>query len=146
VHETVRGMINCIVTDLLDTTRQNLNDQQPRDIEAVRASGVELVQFSETLSRQHRALKNFLRSSLYRHDKVLEMSARAKKMVRTLFGSYMQDPHNMPEEHSGKAGQWEAKDGEAGRARAVADYVAGMTDRYAIAAYGQLVGEMAEPG
>ena len=139
IYETVRGMINEVVTDLIDTTRVSLEEAQPADIEAVRARRQPLVGFGKSTAARHQALMKFLRSSLYQHERVLEMTGRARNMVTRLFECYMNDIHAMPRDHSNRATEWELQRGEAGRARAVADYVAGMTDRYAYSAYQRLV-------
>ncbi len=138
-HETVRGMINFIVTDLLDTSRANLEREQPTDIEAVRALPKELIAFSPAVLEQHLALKKFLRGGLYQHEKVLEMTTRADRIVTGLFELYFADPAQMPAEHAHKADEWGQQLGQTGRARAVADYVAGMTDRYAQSEYRRLI-------
>lgn len=139
VAETVRAMINRIVSDLLATTRDNLAQAAPADIDAVRGEGEPLIAFSDATYAQHLALKQFLRKSLYKHEKVLEMTSRADKVVRGLFELYLSDPGVMPEEHATRALEWGATLGDGGRARAVADYVAGMTDRYALSAYRRLI-------
>jgi dGTPase len=138
-HETVRAMINAIVTDLLTTTRQNLTAVAPADIDAVRAQPRPLVAFSDAVFAQHMELKAFLNKALYRHPRVLEMTGRADQIIRGLFGLYFTDPSVMPEEFAERAARGEAASGDAGRARAVADYIAGMTDRYALSAYRRLI-------
>jgi dGTPase len=137
VHETVRGMINRIVTDLLETSQRNLQQAAPEVIDDVRSLTQPLIGFSPEVHEQHRALKRFLQKSLYRHERVMEMTQRADKIVAGLFGLYFNDPEIMPAEHTHKAALLEQQSGQAGRARAVADYVAGMTDRYALSAYRQ---------
>jgi len=139
IHETVRGMINEIVTDLIDNTRQTLEKAQPADIEAVRVQRQPLVSLTRTAAARHHDLKDFLRKSLYLHERVLGMTGKARDVVTGLFQCYMNDIRAMPRDHAGKAAQWQQESGDAGRARAVADYVAGMTDRYAYSAYGRLV-------
>jgi len=139
VHETVRGMIDLIVTDLLSNTQAALNLSQPEDIDAVRSKAKPLVTFSKAIFDQNQELKLFLRDKLYRHAKVQEMTNRADKVVTGLFEVYISDPGAMPAEHAERARIGEAENGAAGRARAVADYVAGMTDRYALSAYHKLV-------
>jgi dGTPase len=139
INETVRAMINGIVTDLLITTRANLAAAAPATIDVVRAHAKPLVAFSDATYAQHLALKKFLQTSLYRHEKVQEMTARADTVVAGLFECYFDAPVKMPAEHAQRAAAWEAELGDSGRARAVADYVAGMTDRYALAAYHSLV-------
>ena len=135
VHETVRGMINRIVTDLLATSQQNLQQEAPEVIDDVRSLTRPLIGFSPEVHEQHRALKRFLQKGLYRHERVMEMTQRADSIVTGLFGLYFNDPGVMPTEHTHKAASLEQQTGAAGRARAVADYVAGMTDRYALSAY-----------
>jgi dGTPase len=139
LHETVRGMINLIVTDLLEQTWAGLEAAQPPDIDAVRDQPGPLVAFSDNIFEQHSALKSYLNEQLYRHPKVLEMTHRADRVVAGLFDVYFSDPHSMPAEHAARAAADEVEHGDAGRARAVADYVAGMTDRYALSAYHRLV-------
>jgi len=135
IHETVRGMINHVVTDLVDSSRRALVEHAPDNIDAVRALSQPLIGFSDHVAGQHRALKRYLQHSLYQHDSVLAMTARAHQVVTGLFQRFMNDIHVMPREHADKAMRWEAESGDAGRARAVADYVAGMTDRYAFSVY-----------
>jgi dGTPase len=139
VHETVRGMINRIVTDLLDASRQGLQAADPEDIDDVRGRSCPLIGFSPEVHEEHRALKRFLKQSLYRHERVQEMTRRADRIVRGLFELYFDDPAMMPDEHANKASALEQQLGAAGRARAVTDYVAGMTDRYALSAYRRLI-------
>lgn len=139
VHATVRRMINQVVTDLVDTTRARLDEVQPASIDVVRAQPAPLVGFSDAMARRHRALKRFLHRELYQHREVLDRTERGQRMLTAIFGRYLEDPGQMPAEHADRARRWEAELGEAGRARAVADYVAGMTDRYALSAYRRLV-------
>jgi len=139
VHATVRPMINQVVTDLVQTTRARLDQVRPASIDEVRAQPASLAAFSQPMARRHRALKRFLHRALYRHPEVLERTERGQRMLTALFQCYMNDPGRMPDEHARRARHWEAATGEAGRARAVADYVAGMTDRYALSAYRRLV-------
>ena len=139
IHETVRSMIDEVVTDLVDNTKAALEEHQPADIEAVRLMPRALVSLSSSANIRHRSLKEFLNSSLYRHERVQAMSMKAHDVVSGLFESYMNDIHAMPKQHAVRAADWEAESANMGRARAVADYVAGMTDRYAYAAYRRLV-------
>jgi dGTPase len=127
------------VTDLVETTHARLAALAPQSIDAVRARRQPLVGLSLEVAAEHQELKAFLRRSLYRHERVLAMNRRAQGVVIALFGCFMNDVRAMPEEHARKAIAAERADGEAGRARAVADYIAGMTDRYAIAAYRRLI-------
>ncbi len=87
---------------------------------------------SEDISGQHLELKRFLRERVYRHHRVLRMTSKAKRVLESFFSAFMNDARLMPEEYCEAAQRAEAADGPRGRARTVADYVAGMTDRYAI--------------
>jgi len=131
IYEIIRRMINRVVTDLIDTTRANLDALNPASIEDVRGHNTTIVQFSGPVYEEHKALKGFLMTNLYKHDKVREMTDKARHMVETLFDYYMSDAKNMPQEFCSIANRGDASD----RARVVADYVAGMTDRYAIAEF-----------
>lgn len=135
IHETVRAMVNEVVTDLVDTSANMLRETSPGDIDGVRAVGRPLIAMSRPMLERHRALKRFLHDGLYRHERVLAMTRRADEMVTRLFECYMADVHAMPKNHARRATDWEQELGRAGRARAVTDYVAGMTDRYAYSAY-----------
>lgn len=138
IHETVRRMINRLVVDLIETTRARIAEAAPRTIDDVRTQRTGLVGFSPEIRERNLELKRFLRTQLYRHYRVHRMTAKAQRVVRELFVAFMDDPGLLPPEHQGLARQAEEAQGLGGRARAVADYIAGMTDRYAIAEYGRL--------
>jgi len=137
-HETVRRMINQLVGDLTEHTRTQLSAAQPADAEAVRAHGAPLIGFSAGIAEENRQLKRFLREHLYRHHQVYRMTVKAQRVVRDLFNALFADARLMPPEFFERAQTSEAEHGIAGRARVVADYVAGMTDRYAIDEYERL--------
>jgi dGTPase len=132
VHEVVRRMIDYAVNDLIDASNAALAQAQPADVAAVRALPAPLLTFSEQVYAEHLELKQYLRQHLYRHYRVLRMTTKAQRVVRDLFGVMFGDVNLMPTEHQEAARRLEAGDGAAGRARAVADYIAGMTDRFAI--------------
>ena len=132
VHETVRRMINHLVVDVVESTSARLAALQPADIEAVRSHSGQLVAMSEPVFAQHLQLKAFLRDNLYRHYRVRRMTLKARGVVQALFQAFFNDTQLMPDEHRAAAKALESSSGPDGRARAVADYVAGMTDRYAI--------------
>jgi len=138
IHEVVRRMINGIVVDLIERSAALLAAAVPADIEAVRLHGAPLIQLSEGVHAELAELKRFLRERLYRHYRVQRMTRKAQAVVTDLFGVFMEDPLLLPDEHRAAARRLEAENGEAGRARAVADYVAGMTDRYAISEHERL--------
>ena len=132
VHETIRRMINYLVVDFIRTTRSQLERTQPRSIDDVRALGAPLAMLSDECREEHLELKAFLREHVYRHYKVLRMTSKARRVLQQLFEAFFDDVSLMPPEHRDQALQAEGSHGAAGRARAVADYIAGMTDRYAI--------------
>ena len=138
VHEVVRRMIDYLVNDLIDASSAAIAAAAPRDADAVRARSEPLLAFSRQVLEEHLELKRYLREHLYRHYRVLRMTTKARRVVRELFGVMLEDVALMPTEHQEAARRLEAEAGLPGRARAVADYIAGMTDRYAIREYGRL--------
>jgi len=123
VHETVRRMINTLVSDLIRQSEKNIEEQKLATLEEVHRAPV-LIAFSDGLNEEQRALKRFLHANLYRHYRVMRMSAKAQRIIGDLFGAFMADNRLLPPAFQ--------RQGEAERARSVADYIAGMTDRYAI--------------
>jgi dGTPase len=123
VHETVRRMINTLVTDLIAQTEQNIRRYAPQNVDDVRAAPP-IVAFSAEMHELNRELKAFLRTHLYRHYKVMRMTAKARRIIGDLFNVFYEDPRLLPPQFNPAA--------ESERSRAVADYIAGMTDRYAI--------------
>jgi dGTPase len=123
INETVRRMINTLVTDLAATSRANIEQHQPGSAGDVRNSPV-MIAYSPTLEQESLTLKRFLRDALYQHYKVQRMSTKGRRIVRELFEAFMSDARLMPPQYQAKA--------ESDRARAVADYISGMTDRYAM--------------
>ena len=132
VHETIRRMINYVAVDLIHSTGQRLEEASPRSTDEVRKRSKPLAGFSEAVLEEHQELKAFLRERVYRHHRVLRMTSKARRVIGELFETFFEDVSLMPEEHRDAALQGEGQHGPTGRARAVADYVAGMTDRYAI--------------
>ena len=132
VYEVVRHMIDFVVTDLITTTQAAIAKAAPASIDEVRRLSAPLVGFSAQAREEHQELKRFLRARVYQHYKVQRMTTKAKRMMRELFDVFMSDVNLMPPEHSATALKMSQSQGEAGKARAVADYIAGMTDRYAI--------------
>jgi len=138
VHEVVRRMIDYLVNDLISTSEASVAAAAPASVEDVRARSEPLLTFSAEVEAEHLELKRYLRQHLYRHYRVLRMTTKAKRVVRELFDAMLEDIDLMPTEHQEAARRMEAADGRPGRARAVADYIAGMTDRFAIREYGRL--------
>ena len=136
VHETIRAMINRQATDLLDTSRAAIDAAGPRSVDDVRGHRGALIRFSAPMLEQHRELKQLLRRRLYRHYRVFRMSMKAQRIVKDLFDVFFDTPRALP--HDTQRRIEEQGGNESERARLVADYVAGMTDRFAIAEYGRL--------
>jgi dGTPase len=132
VHEVVRRMIDYLVNDLVNASAAAIAAAAPANVEEVRAHRAPLLVFSDEVHAEHLELKRWLREGLYRHYRVLRMTTKAKRVVRELFAAMLEDVALMPTEHQDVARRLETDDGRNGRARAVADYIAGMTDRYAI--------------
>jgi dGTPase len=132
VHEVVRRMIDYLVNDLINASAASIAAASPSSAEDVRAHAEPLLRFGPEVGAEHLELKRYLRQHLYRHYKVLRMTTKARRVVRELFQAMLGDVDLMPTEHQESARRMEAADGPPGRARAVADYIAGMTDRFAI--------------
>lgn len=133
IHEAVRRLIDRMVRDLLDETRRRIASAQPHSAAAVRALGRPLASFTPAMRAAHKQLKAFLFAHMYRHAKVNRMTAHAAEVVRDLFARYRAEPALLPE-------PWRtaAAGGEAKHARVVADYIAGMTDNYALDEHARL--------
>jgi len=138
VFEILRRMINRLVTDLIDASARRLNESGVGSIADVRAHSKPLIGFSDQTRELNQGLKTFLRERVYRHYKVRRMTSKARRVVSALFEAFFNDPSLMPDEHKLTGARLEKTQGSAGRARAVADYIAGMTDRYAILEHGRL--------
>jgi len=132
VHETIRRMINYIVTDFVRTTQAQLAAVGPGSIDEVRTHATPLAMLSDGCREEHLELKGFLREQVYRHYKVLRMTSKARRVLQQLFEAFFGDVNLMPTEHRDQALRAQETHGAGGRARTVADYIAGMTDRYAI--------------
>lgn len=130
-YETIRRMVDYLVSDLIVQSQQNIALAKVESIDAVRAAGGPLIGLSSDALEQHQELKRFLRAKLYNHPRVREVMDEASATLKTLFEAYMKDPSRLPSEHQLLADRAEAVGGQSARARVVADYVAGMTDRFA---------------
>src|SRR5690606_25743051 len=118
--------------------RRALQQAGVASIEDVRARSEPLIRFSDQIQHENEALKRFLREQLYHHHQVYRIMVKAQRVVRELFTALLADPRLMPPDFFDAARQLEAREGESGRARVVADYVAGMTDRFALDEYERL--------
>jgi dGTPase len=125
LYETIRLMITAMTADLVETSAARLLDAAPQCIDDVRAASP-LIRFSDTMRAETTALKRFLYANLYRHFKVNRMRVKASRIVRELFDAFMTDPVLLPPDYQVASGDTMKQ------ARKIADYIAGMTDRYAI--------------
>jgi dGTPase len=130
--ELVREVIGRLVADLVTTSAAAIAAAAPRHIDDVRALPHGLVELSPRLRESQRELKHFLHDALYTHPHVREMTERAHETIRFLFESLTSDYGRMPDEHAANAKKLAAEGDQAGAARVVADYIAGMTDRFAL--------------
>ena len=134
VHETVRRLINLMVHDLLDETNRRLAEAKPGSAQDIRDYGAPIAAFSEIMRENDKALKKFLFASMYRHERVNAMTAEAGHVMAELFAYLHANPDVMP-------APWPVEadgPGTPKTARLVADYIAGMTDRYAIKVHGDI--------
>jgi dGTPase len=139
-HELVRRVITRMIEDVISESRRRLEALNPASVADVRNAGRPVVGFSSNFAAADRAIKDFLYPRLYRHDRIMRIMHEAEAMVRRLFERFVQKPSEMPPE-------WLAglePDDAIGRALRIADYIAGMTDRYAIEEHVRLFGSAPE--
>jgi dGTPase len=128
IHETVRRLIDAMVKDLLDETRRRLDAAKPNSVDDIRGMAHATVAFSDAMGQKDRALKDFLFANMYRRGQVLRETENARGVITGLFRRLMAAPELLPAE-------WRTQSAgvdEPSLARLVADYIAGMTDRYAM--------------
>ncbi|HKB53375.1 MAG TPA: deoxyguanosinetriphosphate triphosphohydrolase, partial [Ramlibacter sp.] len=129
LYESIRRMLSAQVYDVIDATRRALREADPASADDARRAGP-LVAFSEQMRSQSGVLKTFLLQNLYRHPKVISTTDRARQIVRELFAAYAAQPNEMGDSFAARTD----------RHRAVADYIAGMTDRFAMREHERLTG------
>jgi len=137
IHETIRRLIDRMATDLIEETRRRLARANPASADAVRRHPGPLAGFSDAMRENDRQLKAFLFTHMYRHPRVTAMSARARQVVLDLFHFYLDAPERLPSEWVNQARGASVE----GKARIVADYIAGMTDRFALREHALLFGK-----
>jgi len=135
IHEIIRRMINVMVVDLIDTSRANIKAANPKGLDDVRNQPKPLMSFSEEMTALILELKQFLRHNLYQHYRVHRMSRKAYDILTALFDAFINDTKILPPEAREQCLILQSDSGDEGVARGVADYIAGMTDRYAIVEY-----------
>jgi dGTPase len=141
-HEIIRRIIKAQIADLRGTSAARLAAAGVRSLDDVRAAAGPLIAFSDAMRADNDQLKALLNRRVYQHYRVRRMTSRARRVVTDLFGAFQADPLLLPPDTLARVEQREAQRGLRGRARAVADYVAGMTDRYALAQHAALFGSV----
>ena len=145
LFETIRRMLSAQVYDVIDATRLALEKAAPVDVQAVRQLPA-LVRFSSEMALQSTSLKRFLLQNLYRHPQVAHTTQAAQQVVRDLFEAYMADPAQMPQAHIDRFDGRDSPDAAGAKPeRVVADYIAGMTDRFAAKEHERLKGHTIFP-
>jgi dGTPase len=134
IHELSRRTVNVMVDDILRETRSRLRDENPRSSQDVREGKQPMAAFSSVLRTQVDQLRSFLFQRMYRHYKVNRMANKAKRVITSLFELFMSEPSCLPSEWQHDSSHTQ----NASQARTVADYIAGMTDRYALVEYERL--------
>jgi dGTPase len=134
VHEVIRRLIGSLIDDVVTETASRLAALKPNSADDVRRAATPVGAFSREVAEADRAIKSFLQPRMYRHPKVMKVMDQAADVVRALFARYSAQPNDLPAEwNEGLAGL-----DEAARARHIADFIAGMTDRYALAEHARL--------
>jgi dGTPase len=136
INETTRRMINFMILDAIEETARRIHDAGVETLEDVRRADTQLVGFSRDVRHMNGELKRFLFQNMYRHYRVVRMAVKAERVIQDLFQAYMEHPEMLP---AGTASVRLRQAGDqAARARVIADYIAGMTDRYALDEYDRL--------
>ncbi len=133
-HEMIRRVINALVHDVIEESAARLLDLRPAEAAAVRAAAAPVIGFTQAMADANRAIKRFLFERMYRHWRVNRMSHKARMVTKGLAGLLLAHPELMPEDWRRRAG----KPATAQAAELVRDYVAGMTDRYAMEEFARL--------
>lgn len=131
VRQTVKAILNALVTDLVETTEKNIEDLNIKNLQDVREAGHKCITFSEKMDAANKELKTFLFNNLYKHFRVERMAAKARRIIEALFHAYCDNPKILPREVKEKIGDLPLK-------RVVCDYIAGMTDRFALEEHARL--------
>ncbi len=142
IHETIRRMINALIVDLIHASQARIQEAGLKTIDDVRNAPA-LITFSEEMRKEASLLKSFLRQNLYRHYQVNRMTSKARRIIKEMFEAFMQEPRLLPPDYQMPA-EIRSEERERLQARKVADYIAGMTDRYAMREHRRLfvIGEI----
>lgn len=137
-HRLIRRLVGVLVTDSVETTSQEIKRSRVKTAKGIQKLDYNVAGFSEDIHRRNRELKDFLYSKLYRHHRVVRMSKKAERVIIDLFNAYCDEPEMLDK-------QFRNLIEERGLERTVCDYLAGMTDRYAIEEYGKLFDPLVKP-
>lgn len=141
-HEALRRVFGVMVADVIDTSRGVLTDASPASVEELRLLGMQVIRFSDECWADLRIIRDFLFQRMYRAPSVMKMRSEVTEVVKRLFALYLDDPMQLP---TSWHDELKACDSQAEVARKVADYVSGMTDRYALQAHERLIGAVEMP-
>jgi dGTPase len=137
-HRMIRNLIDMEVSDLIHATDQQLRESGVRSVLELQSLPYNVVSFSEEMNSRNRQLKDFLYTNLYRHHRVVRMAVKAERIISDLFRAYSHEPAILPDHIQ----EW-AK--ERGMERTICDYIAGMTDRFAVEEYQKLFDPVMKP-
>ncbi|MBI2339518.1 MAG: deoxyguanosinetriphosphate triphosphohydrolase [Deltaproteobacteria bacterium] len=135
ISQTVRALINVLVTDLVEQTLKNIHQQGIKSLADVRSKGKDCVDFSAEIKSRNQELKRFLLAHLYRHYRVVRMAEKAERIITELFRAYLKNPGIIPPTFMRR---YEGSRGKEPVERVICDYVSGMTDRFALDEYKKL--------
>lgn len=130
-HEVKRSMIEYLVNDLITNSDKNIQARDPKTLHDIREAGKPLISLSDEVVEQNKELKQFLNKYFYKHPRVHEMSEDTKQVIQRLFDKFMLSPELLPEPQRSTSTQCQ----ECDKARVIADYIAGMTDRFAFSEF-----------
>jgi dGTPase len=137
-HKLIRQLIGMEVTDLVTSTDSRLKESSAQSPVEIQKLSYNVIGFSEEMRRRNRELKDFLYNKMYRNFRVVRMQVKAERLVEKIFNAYCNEPSTMP-------GQFQSFINQRGLERTVCDYIAGMTDRYAIEEHQKLFNPLEKP-
>jgi dGTPase len=137
-HQLIRRLIGLEVSDLVQATHQNILESKIKSVAELQGLPYNVIGFSEDMHRRNRQLKDFLYANLYRHHRVVRMAVKAERIITDLFKTYLDEPEMLPEHVQSFVE-------ERGLERTICDYIAGMTDRYAIDEHQKLLDPNIKP-
>jgi dGTPase len=137
-HRLIRRLIGLEVTDLIQATDKNLQENDVSSVENLQRLSMNVISFTEDMHRRNRQLKDFLYNNLYRHYRVVRMAVKAERIISDLFQAYRLDPLILPK-------QFQDLVDERGLERVICDYIAGMTDRYAVEEHYKIFDPLTKP-